>query len=78
MVQTKSEQLNALCDLLAAHRTVLLQSWRNSVDADPAQTTAHALTRGQFNDHIPEVLDAFEWKLRSRPGGAEANAADVE
>ena len=48
------------------------------MDADPAQTTAHALTRGQFNDHIPEVLDAFERKLRSRPGGVEAREADVE
>jgi hypothetical protein len=38
----------------------------------------HSLTRGQFNDHIPQVLDAFERKLRSRPGGAAASAADLE
>jgi signal transduction histidine kinase len=37
-----------------------------------------ALTLGQFLDHIPSILDAFEFKLRSRPGGADARAADVE
>ncbi len=36
------------------------------------------VNRGQLNDHIPQVLDAFERKLRSRPGGTEAQAADRE
>ena len=45
---------------------------------DPVQTTARSLTRSQLHDHIPEVLDAFERKLRSSPGGQEARAADVE
>lgn len=53
-------------------------AWRKASRTDTGQTTAHSLTRSQFNDHIPEVLDAFENKLRSRPGGAEDRAADVQ
>ena len=40
--------------------------------------TGRALTLGQFLDHIPSILDAYELKLRSRPGGADARAADVD
>jgi len=76
MSQTKSEQFNALSDFLAAQREAILQAWRTAADNDPTQTTVRALTRGQFNDHIPQVLDAFERKLRSRPGGAADRAAD--
>jgi len=56
----------------------ILAAWRNAAEADPEQTTAHGLTRGQFNDHIPEVLDAFEQLLRSRPGGTNAQAATLD
>ncbi len=78
MTLNRRSQLNAISDHLASRRKAILRAWRKSTDADPAQTTAHTLTRGQFNDHIPEVLDAFEWQLRSRPGGADALAADLE
>jgi signal transduction histidine kinase len=71
-------QFSALSEHLAKRRKAILLAWRKVTDADPAQTTAHSLTRGQFNDHIPEVLDAFEWQLRSRPGGAAAQAAGLE
>ena len=78
MTQSKSEQFDALSRHLAKQRGAILSAWRSAVDADAVQTTAHALTRGQFNDHIPQVLDAFERKLRARPGGAKAEAADLE
>ena len=68
--------LDSLCDHLTKRRTAILRRWRKAADAEPGQTTAHALTRGQFNDHIPEVLDAFERKLRARPGGGAAAVAD--
>ena len=77
MAQTKSEQFNALSDFLGTQREAILQAWRKAADTDPKQTTVRALTRGQFNDHIPQVLDAFELKLRSRPGGAADRAADI-
>lgn len=69
-------QLNVLTEHLATRRKAILQAWRNAIAADPQLTTARALSRGQLNDHIPQVLDAFERKLRSRPGGKEAQAAD--
>ncbi len=49
-----------------------MEAWRAASDADPDQTTSNALTRSQFNDHIPEVLNAFERKLRAKPGGERA------
>lgn len=78
MGQSKSQRFNALGDYLRARREAILIAWSKAVKADPEQTTARSLTRGQFHDHIPEVLDAFERKLCSRPGGGEAQAADIE
>jgi signal transduction histidine kinase len=75
MNETTRQQLGLLCDFLAARRTAILAAWRKAAEADPEQTTAHGLTRGQFNDHIPEVLDAFEQLLRSHPGGTNAQVA---
>jgi signal transduction histidine kinase len=77
MTTTQGEQLAALGDYLVERRNLILAALRKAADADPAQTTVRSLTRGQFNDHIPQVLDAFEAKLRARPGGAAAKAADI-
>jgi len=76
MSSSTSRQFDAVSDHLKVRRPAILQAWRRAAEGDPEQRTARALTRGQFNDHIPEVLDAFERKLRSRPGGAAAAIAD--
>jgi len=76
MIPTKSEQFNALGNFLGSQRETILQAWRKAANADPQQTTVRALTRGQFNDHIPQLLDAYELKLRAHPGGAADKAAD--
>ena len=78
MPQPRSQQLEALAEHLRTRRKAILLAWWKAADADPAQTTAHSLTRAQFNDHIPEVLDAFEERLCSTPGGARSRAATVE
>ena len=75
MTHTRSEQLNALCDYLGQEREAILRAWRTAAEKDPKQTTVRALTRGQFDDHIPQVLDAFERKLRARPGSAADKGA---
>jgi len=72
------QQLAALGDLLAARREVILTSWRKASRADPEQMTGRSLTIGQFLDHIPQILDAFEGKLRSRPGERDACAAESD
>ena len=78
MPLTTSEQLAVLSSLLAARREPILMAWRQMDRADPEQMTGRALTFGQFLDHIPPILDAYELKLRSRPGGADARAADAD
>ena len=78
MPVSKSQQLAALCDYFATRRDAILQAWRKADRADPDQTTGRSLTLAQFLDHIPEMLDAFEFRLRSRPGGVDAVAADAD
>lgn len=70
--------LAAFSDYLATRREKILEAWREASLSDPILTTGAALTRDQFRDHIPQVLDALELKLRSRPGGARSAAADEE
>ena len=76
MTEKTIEQLALISAHLAGRRAAILAAWRTAADADPAQTTVSFLTRAQFNDHIPPLLDAFECKLRARPGGTRAAAAD--
>ena len=60
-------ELNALAARLSARRKHVLQSWKAAVEADPELTTPSALPRRQFYDHIPDILDAFERRLRAWP-----------
>ena len=38
---------------------MILRAWHQLVDADPELTTASSISRTQFYDHIPQLLDAF-------------------
>ncbi len=82
MTRTEEEhrQLTALAAHLSSRREAILQCWRQFVEADPRLNTASNLSRSQFNDHIPEVLDAFERELcLPKPvDQAEASAAQRE
>lgn len=73
--QKSQSQLEALAAHLAARREAVLQAWHQAVEADSEQTTAAALSRTQFNDHIPAVLDDLAARLRARPGAERAAAA---
>jgi signal transduction histidine kinase len=72
------EQLSALATHLSARRDVLLQAWRTAVDHDPQLTTASTISRSQFNDHIPDVLDVFERQLRAASSAERAQARTDE
>ncbi len=78
MSLTKRRQLADLSDFLGLRREAILLAWRKLDRADPEQMTGRSLTLGQFLDHIPAILDAYELKLRSRPDEASSQAADVE
>jgi signal transduction histidine kinase len=60
------EQLMALADHLQAGRSRVLLGWQESVAHDPELTTSSTISRVQFNDHIPQVLEAFEHRLRAQ------------
>jgi signal transduction histidine kinase len=60
MISSQGEQLQALAEHLAQRRAEILLNWHRVVDADSELTTASSISRTQFYDHIPQVLDAFE------------------
>jgi signal transduction histidine kinase len=72
------EQLTALASYLAQQREAILQAWREAVDRDPEVTTASTISRAQFNDHVPEVLDAFEKELRGVDSGESIRSAEQQ
>lgn len=78
MTDNKRQQFIALSELFATRREAILLAWRQADRADPDQTTGRSLTLGQFLDHIPEMLEAFEFRLRSGAGGGDAAAADAD
>ncbi|MBD2753364.1 sensor histidine kinase [Spirosoma validum] len=49
---------------LFAKREVILNSWFTRVTEDPASITAVTLTRDEFNDQIPLILDILDQRLR--------------
>lgn len=68
-------ELAALADHLAQRRQALLEAWRQAVENDPELTTASSLSRPQFVDHIPAVLDAVQRKLCEADTGHAHQAA---
>ena len=74
--QIIDEQLNALAAYLHTRRDAILQAWRAAADGDPLLTTANSLPQSQFNDHIPDVLDALGRRLQVWPN--DASSLDAE
>jgi len=73
-----SAPLEGLATYLASRRDAILGAWRRAVDADPALTTASTITRAQFIDHTPAVLDAFERRLSAQHAAERAQAHDEQ
>lgn len=71
-------QLSLIGAHLATRFDAILQAARIAADQDPEQTTVSSLTRAQFNDHIPIVLDAFARKLQSIPRTRSEATADAQ
>jgi signal transduction histidine kinase len=78
-VENLESALLAIADHLQGRRDFILQSWHESIKADPALTTGSSLPRVQLLDHIPEVLLAFDTQLRAatvvKPNSDAAAAA---
>ena len=79
---SRSQRISAALELLAAHfrrqRQAILSAWRRAVDGDPELTTASTITRAQFIDHIPALLDAFERRLAASDSIDRAQAREDE
>lgn len=79
---SRSQKISAALELLAAHfrqqRPAILSAWRRAVDSDPELTTASTITRAQFIDHIPALLDAFERRLAASDSIDRAQAREDE
>jgi len=67
-------QLTELAFELLERREAILDAWRAAGDAGPGNI-ASSLSRAQFNDHIPAVLDCLAGTLRSWPEEQDAEAA---
>lgn len=70
--------LRVLADHLDEQREAILRRWRTATENEPELTIASSLTRIQFNDHIPGLLDAFARTLRAGSGAASARAQEEE
>jgi len=72
-----AEQLSCLAAELLERREAILDAWRAAGDASPG-SIASSLSRAQFNDHIPAVLDCLASTLRAWPGEQDAQAVKLQ
>jgi signal transduction histidine kinase len=73
---TIGRELTMLANALASRRDVLLAAWSDKVATDPELTTAGSLPRIQFHDHIPDILDAYQERLRTWPAEESARGRE--
>jgi signal transduction histidine kinase len=57
-------------------RDAILASWRDAGDAVAERGIASSLSRAQFNDHIPAVLDCLAHTIQAGPAGDDAAAVE--
>jgi len=72
-----AEQFRSLAAELRERRDAILDAWRAAGEASPG-SIASSLSRAQFNDHIPAVLDCLASTLRSWPDEQDAAAAKLQ
>jgi signal transduction histidine kinase len=71
-------ELAALANYFSERREAILATWRSAVESDPKLSTASTLSRSQFIDHIPSVLNAFERELCAGHGPEALEAAEEQ
>ena len=72
------EQLSALAADLRKRRETILDAWRAYGDVVPGRNIASSLSRVQFNDHIPSVLESLSDSLETWPEGSNPIAEEIE
>jgi len=61
-----ARELRALAAHLQKRRSQILEAWSRAAQRDPKITAANTLSRTQFYDHIPNMLDALHRRLDSK------------
>lgn len=72
------EQLGILAAELLERRDIILDAWRAYGDATPGRNVGSSLSRVQFNDHIPSVLDCLAATLEAWPDPPDPGAEKTE
>jgi signal transduction histidine kinase len=65
--QLVQEQLATVAAHLDTRHEAILMAWRAMGENDPDLSTGSLLSRTQFNDHIPDILDSFSRRLQAWP-----------
>lgn len=71
----QSSSLATLAERLVARREQILRDWRAAVVADATLSTPVSLSRAQFRDHVPRLLDDFIGRLANGGTAPDASAA---
>lgn len=67
-----------IADFVASQQPQILDAWQSAVAADPRLLMASHLKRAEFYDHIPDVLAAFQDKLRETDASTREEAPPSE
>ena len=72
------EQLHALASELLARRDAILEAWRAAGESAAERSVASSLSRAQFNDHVPAVLDCLAHTIEAWPDEQTALAGQTQ
>jgi signal transduction histidine kinase len=59
--------LAPLATYLSSRREAILANWRTACESDPRLSSIASLTREEFNNKVPFMLNVFEQQLRGEP-----------
>lgn len=71
------EQLSAIASELFARRDAILEAWRAAGEPTDRGIAA-SLSRAQFNDHVPAVLDCLAHTIEAWPDEQTAQAGQIQ
>lgn len=72
------EQLSAIASELLARRDAILEAWRAAGDPAAERGIASSLSRAQFNDHVPAILDCLAHTIEAWPDEQTAAAGQIQ
>jgi signal transduction histidine kinase len=64
LLRTTEAELAAIADHLHIRKELILRAWESAVNADASLSVSTSLSRSDFRDHVPQLLDTFEQALR--------------